>query len=826
MQPGGVYAMSPDINQIPAMMIERVEVLTGGASATYGADAVAGVINFILRQVQGLEVSAGISGYQHDNRNKYIQGLMDEQGFDYPTGNTGIDGKAYNINIVFGRDFADGRGNATAYANWRKNDALQQGSRDYGSCALDQYGTACGGDSWATEVPNFWIAPLTDNFGPNSYDHELAAFLVLQPDSSLALDDWGNPSNRYNYAPIVYYMRPDERWSLGAFIDYEINQHAVVYLETMAFDDHTESQLAESGTFFAEPYPLLQSNTYFPETFRQSLQEFWPGEDDFGIYIGKRNTEGGPRVFSMDHSSFRIVAGIKGMLGGEWNYDISYLNAQTDSSSTFSNDLLSTSVARAVDSRLCEPDPSCIPYEVFTYGGVTREAADSLSATGKTSAKTETEVFQAYVTGSTGWGLPAGDILAVAGYEYRKVGFERVADRLFQEGLLLGQPTPIDNLEGRYTVNELFVEANVPLLADRAFARNMTLDLAYRYSDYNTTGGNSTYRIGLDWQALDWLRARSGYNRAVRAPNIGELHSLRELGGFGDQDPCAGSEPYYSFEQCARTGVTAEQYGNIDKMPWAWLNALYGGNPELEPETADTLTAGLVFDVSDSMRLSLDYWDIRIEGVIEGIQPHVALYQCAQKGLLCDLVRRGPAGTLWKTNESYVIATYWNLGDMHSKGVDAAWAWSPGDHWSLNLIGTYYLKKETTTIPDNPDTSWDCAGLAGVRFGIYCPVTPKWRHTASVNYDSNSFWAITGRWRYYDEVTYIGTYSLIADDNLGAQNYFDLNGILRFKETHDLTLGVNNILDEEPPLVGMAVETRGIYDSLGRYLFMQLTLRW
>lgn len=827
MQPGGVYTMSPDINQIPAMMIERVEVLTGGASATYGADAVAGVINFIMRRVQGVEVSAGISGYQHDNNNRYIQGLMDEQGFDYPTGNTGIDGKAYNVNIVIGGDFADGRGNATVYANWRKSDALRKSARDYSSCALDRYGTACGGSSWATEVPNFWIAPLVEGgLGPYGYDYESEAFLVLQPDSSLALDDWDNPSNRYNFAPINFFMRPDERWSMGAFVDYEINQHAAAYLETMGFSDHTESQWAESGTFSIEVYPLQLSNDYFPDNFRASLREYWPGEEDFGIYIGKRNTEGGPRVYTMDHTSFRIVAGLKGLLTDAWRYDISYMQAKTSSSSSYMNDLYGPDIAIAVDSRLCEPDPTCIPYEVFTYQGVSEEAADNLSATGITSASTGTEVIQAYVTGNTGWGLTAGNILAVAGYEYRRVDFDRQADQVFQDGALLGQAEPVYDLAGDYSVHELFVEANIPLLAERSFARNMTLDLAYRYSDYSNYGGSSTYRLGLDWQVSDWLRVRTGYNRAVRTPNISELYALQVFDGFSDEDPCAGAEPLYSFEQCARTGVTEEQYGQIAVGPWDWLNAVYGGNPELGPEKADTLTAGVVLDVSDSMQLSLDYWDIRIEDVIEAMQPHVALYQCALQGHVCELIRRGPDGSLWRSNDAYVIGTNWNLGDLHSTGIDVAWAWSAGDHWRLNLIGTYYLKKETTYIPNNPDTTWDCVGLAGVRAGNYCPATPKWRHTASVNYNSTSFWSITGRWRFYDKVTYIGRHSLIAQDELGTQNYLDLSASLSFMETHDVTFGVNNILDREPPLVGQAVDTRGYYDPLGRYLFAQLTLRW
>ena len=157
LQPGGIYSNAPDINQIPAALVERVEVLTGGASATYGADAVAGVVNFIMKSdFEGLEVNAGISAYQHDNSNKYIQGLMDERDFEYPTGSSGFDGESYNFDVTLGGKFADGDGHAVAYVVYRKNEELRQEARDYASCALSSAGTGCGGSANAI-IPNFII---------------------------------------------------------------------------------------------------------------------------------------------------------------------------------------------------------------------------------------------------------------------------------------------------------------------------------------------------------------------------------------------------------------------------------------------------------------------------------------------------------------------------------------------------------------------------------------------------------------------------------------------------------------------------------------------
>jgi len=265
MQSGGVWTEAPDINQIPAFMIERVEVLTGGASATYGADAVAGVVNFIMRDFDGVEIQAGIGAYQHDNDASYIQGLMDNANFTYPTGSSGLDGKNYNFDIAMGTDFADGRGNATAYISWRQNDELKQEARDFASCALNDEGTVCGGSGNAI-IPNFIIAGVDADGGFDWTDYVLR---TLQPDSSLA-DQWA--TNRYNYNPVNHFMRPTERWAAGAFLDYEINEHAVVYMETMLAYNETKGQIAESGTFFNEPYFLPLDNPLFPANYRASLE--------------------------------------------------------------------------------------------------------------------------------------------------------------------------------------------------------------------------------------------------------------------------------------------------------------------------------------------------------------------------------------------------------------------------------------------------------------------------------------------------------------------------------------------------------------------------
>jgi iron complex outermembrane receptor protein len=836
MQPGGLYTNCPDVNQIPAQMIERVEVLTGGASATYGADAVAGVVNFIMRKVDGVELGMNWSGYQHDNDNSYIQGLMAARNFTYPTGDSGIDGEAYSFDLTMGGDFAGGRGNASAYLVYRTNDPLRQEARDYSSCALNDPGTACGGSANAA-VPNFNVygveADGTINFDLSPISG--TDFYTLQTDSSLQPYDG---SNVYNFAPVNFFMRPDDRWSGGAFLDFEINEHAIAYAELGFANDDTRAQIAESGTFFAFPYTMSIDNPLFPDTFRASIEQNYPGYDQVALYIGKRNIEGGPRTDILSHSSFRAVGGVRGAINESWDYDVSYLYAQTNSESIYINDFYANNVPPTInaDGFSCGPDGTggggCIPYEVFTYNGVTPAAAAGLSETGKIGAQTSTTVMNAFVTGDAGFGLPAGDIALVAGYEYREEVFERIADLVFQDGLLLGQGGPTPSVLGKYSVDEFFAEANVPLLSDMPFAQNLTLDLAYRWSDYTTTGSTNTYRIGADWQAADMLRFRAGYNRAVRAPNVGELFLAQNLGLWNGVDPCAGTTPQLSEAACLNTGMTSAQYGNVSLSPASQYNALYGGNPQLQPEEADTLTFGVVIDATDSMQFSVDYWDIEITDVIDNIDPELIVNQCAMTGdpAFCGLVVRGPAGNLWQGQSGYVIATNINLGERHWEGIDAAWAWTTdgwGGTWKMDLIGTYMLTKEETPIPTIPTSAFDCVGLINVQ----CFPTPEWRHVFTTTYDSNEWWAVTGRWRYYKDVFYDGTVDQIANSNIGNEQYFDVSAVFRFMDTHDLVVGVNNILDESAPLVGGSLATNanaisGFWDTLGRYMFADVTFRW
>ena len=832
MQSGGAQIVAPDVGQIPTIALDRVDVLTGGASATYGGDAVAGVVNFVTRKMDGVEIRAGWSGYRHENDNGYIQSALDARNFDYTSGTEGPDGENYQIDFIMGSDFADGKGNATVYGTWREQKELRQEARDYSAGALTGSATGVGGSANAI-IPNYFIAPtVVGGQGPagtngRAYDYSQEFFGNITPDGGLA--PWDG-TNRYNYAPVNHFLRPIEQWSVGAFAEYELNEHFTPYFETMFASNTSRAQIAESGTFFVEAYILDLDD--FPEPFQAALvDEFGAGYDEFGVYVGKRNVEGGPRSDNTSHDAFRVVTGLKGDINDAWSYDVSYLYANTRSTSTYVNDFFAPKIRKNID-----PDTADILYDVFTYQGVTPEQAAGLGGVGILNGNTSTEVLQGFVTGDL-FSLPTASepIKVVVGYEWREENFERLSDTVFEEGQLLGQGGPTPSLVGGYNVTEFFGEANVPLLD------SLALDLAYRYSDYSTVGGQDTYRLGLDWQPVDLARFRVGFNRAVRAPNVSELYTVQNLGLWAGVDPCGGiiatgESPEYSAAQCANTGVTAAQYGNISLSPADQYNQITGGNPDLQAEEADTITLGVVLTPTDDLSISVDYWSIEIEETITGIGAENIVRQCAENGLFCDSIVRSGSGSLWQGETGYVLNAGLNGGKDTWEGVDVAGTWTKdalGGTFDVRLVGTYMLTKETE-IP--AAETYDCTGIISSR----CYASPEWRHTVTASYDSNSFWAVTARWRYFGGIDYDGGLTNGKSDGVdtivqgevdSGESYLDLNATFRILDNTEILVGINNILDEEPPLVGGSLSSNanavaGFYDTLGQYMYAQATFRF
>lgn len=824
LQPGGVYSQASDINQIPTALIKRVDVLTGGGGTVYGADAVAGVVNFVMNDdFDGLQVNVGAQGFQHNNSNDYIQELMDRRNFDYPDGGSGIGGNSYNIDITAGGDFADGKGHVTVFGMWRRNQAMLQGERDYGSCALNGAGTVCGGSETA-ENPNFYV------YDP-AFEQEL--LYTLDPNSNFIPGGQAN-GNVYNFAPINYFMRPNERFSVGSFVDYELSDDHRFYMETSFMHDQTRAQIAESGTFFAQGYRMDYNNPYMNEsqfnTIQQGLGQ--TADDEFIMFIGKRNVEGGPRTDILEHNSFRIVTGMEGALNEAWSYDVSYQYGSTSSSSSYVNDFFLPSIGPrvgAIGEGACDDD--CLPYDVFTFGGVTPEQAQQLSGTAILNGETTQVVYNGFITGEFDFSLPSSDlpVAAVFGFERREVEFSRLSDTLYEEGQLVGQGGPTESISGGFDVNELFGELSVPLLNDVALADSLILELGARFSDYTTSGKENTFKTALDWNFAGDYKFRASFDRAIRAPNVGELFAGQSIGLWGGNDGCAGSDPTFSAAECALTGVSASQYGSISPSPANQYNQFAGGNPNLGPEEADTLTLGLVGNPFEDFNFSIDYWDIEMDQVIGVVGAQRTIQICAETGdpAFCDNIQRNAAGSLWLGQDGLVVNLSDNIGGRRFRGIDTSVNYNMdlGEGLlSFSINGSLNLEKTFKPLTSDSSLDYDCSGTVSVD----CFAQPEWRHVASAVYDMGDF-AFTARWRYFGEVDYTESTDQLVADGISAYSYIDLSGNYIVNENVSVTAGVNNVFDKAPPLVGGTLSSNantvaGFYDTLGRMLFVNARL--
>ena len=810
---GGAYGESADTNQIPTAMLERVEVLTGGASTVYGADAVAGVVNFVMRKdFDGVELNIGTSGFMHDNDNSYVAGLMDAKGFDYPKGGDGVDGQADTIDLVMGSSFADGKGQATAYVTWRKGSELRQGARDYSSCALNSTGTSCGGSGNAI-VPNFYISQRN---AAGTLDWDTFEYWTLDSGSNFVPSD----GNIYNYAPINHFMRPDEKWSFGTMMDLQLNDSTELYAEIMATDYNTKAQIAESGTFFAEEYYIDYDSALLNDSQRTALTDTWglASGDDFAVYIGKRNVEGGPRASVMTNASFRIVLGARGEVQG-WDYDVNYQKNSVDSSVTYINDFFAPNISAALQAAT---------YDVFTYQGVTSEQASGLTGTAMLRADLSTEIFYAQMSRDTGFSLPTTDsnISVAMGVENRKMSYDRDSDTVFEEGQLLGQGGATKSIAGSFSVTDVFLEAAIPVI------ENLDMELGFRSSDYSTSGNHNTYKVGATYSPSEMVTLRTGYNRTIRSPNITTMFAPQNQGLWAGSDPCAGDAPTYTAAQCALTGVTAAQYGNIVASPASQYNALYGGNTELDPETADTISFGIVANPVEDLTLSVDWWSVALEDAIGSVAASTSIKECAENGntALCSLINRGNAGTLWLGTSGYVTSTDTNLGEVNFAGVDVAATYGMalgGGDLSLKLMGSKSLEKEVLVLPGVETTRYDCNGIAN---DDQCTgPNMDWRHTLTANYSKDD-WTVGAAWRYFGKVDYKGTAdTLAAAGALDAVNYIDLNGSYTLNENVSFSAGARNLLDKETPMVGGGLNpdnanSYGNYDVLGRYIYADVTI--
>ena len=829
-----------DPSIIPAAMIKRVDILSGGASAIYGADAVAGVVNFVLDDnFEGISANFGYSAYQHNNDNKEIQALNSAAGFSFPTGNSGLDGVSRSADIVMGGSFADNRGHAVGWLTMRKNDALYQGQRDYSSCAVYYDEAQCGGSGTADPA----------RFVVNKY---AGGGVIPWPAGTNNNYVWNgskyvNGRNVYNYAPINFYQRPDKRVTAGFMANYEVNEHFTPYVEAMFLQRTSDMQIAESGAFGSTI--LVDCANPIIGTLCGDAGVTTP---EARVALWKRNVEGGPRAHSSDDKTSRITVGTRGNLLGSWTYDVAGVFGKTSTTDIGRNDFLISRIAAAAlgcTSARYGTFPGCKPYGIWN-DTITGEAAQAMAGTSFAIYKTTYKALSADINGELNFGFPSADgenIGLAVGLERRDYSYATEYDGDSKAGNFAGAGAADLPVNASNSVTDLYAEAALPIFVGGGMFNRLDASLGYRYSSDDTSGKYDTYKLGLSGMFFDnKLLVRSGYNRAVRAPGLNDLYYPQRIALSGSgTDLCAGpaAKLNYSAAQCAKAGVPTSAYGLVPKNAANQYNQRSGGNPNLAPEIADTYTVGFAFEPIKNLNMSLDWYDVKIKGAIAGIGYNTIQILCMEQDLYCNLIKRDASagqydlfqGTSVDPSVGHIINLPGNVGLYRRSGFDTSISYSfdlgPG-RVRTSLAGNYVLKDFTQSLAGQSSTAYDCKGLVNDTFNCQ---TPKWRHIASARYSWDRY-DVGMRWRHVGGMDYNDVDGTPLSDviwlgtGVKAFNYLDLSGSVNIGPAV-VTLGLNNVFDKEPPFSGDSglsanANALGGYDQVGRYVFGSISVKF
>ena len=811
---------SVDLNSIPVALIKRVDVLTGGASAVYGSDAIAGVVNFIL-----------------DDR---FVGLRAD-GSSQVTSRG--DGRQQDASLTAGFKLGD-RGNVVAYGGWSKRQGVQYADRPRNARVLDSKDLVTDAGS--------------SNTNPTVFDLANGDQVQVRPDGSLSPD-----LQLYNYTPVNYAQLPFEKQNALVLLRYDLTDKIEAfgrasYARTKV--TITTAPTATAGyTFNVDP-----SNPFLTAAERATF--FGPnavindgsgvGDDPTAragtsqIGIRRRITETPGRIEKRDTKVYQFVGGLRGSFGEGYKWEVFAQYANNKRTHQLNNDLSYSRVAQALDvvagpggaPQCFDPSNGCVPLNIFNVRTLTPAELAFVLANGAETTKTTQFVVGGNLAGDIGflrtpWAShPAAFAI---GAEYRREKGSTRVDAAYGSGDLIyyGQG---QNIAGKFDVKEIYAELKMPLVDDRPFARSLGLEGGLRYSHYSTAGTVWSFKGGGDWSPVEGLRFRGIFQRAVRAPNLYELYSP-VVGATGSLniDPCAGANVSAQVAAvCVAQGAPARSIGNIPAPISGQINIFSGGNPNLKAEKSDTFTAGFVVNPARlrNFSLSLDYYSIRINNAITQVSPQSVISACFNNpdptSAACTSIRRNTLnGSLSGNLQFGVPSVNGNISVLSTSGIDVAAGYRHGPrdgfHYATSFAGTYVRSYKKDGI--------QCAG----RFGSACsPIEPiaKWKHLADVTLAYGPVSLLT-RWRFLGVVKQdesrltvdpdTGETGLIKRNRIPAFSYFDQTAAWDVNDKFEFRLGVQNLFDKKSPIVGDTVGNDAnaggtfpnTYDVLGRTFF-------
>ena len=887
---------SIDLNTLPDALIGNVEVITGGASTAYGTDATAGVVNFRLRNIEGLTLSSqyGVSEYG--------------------------DGEQFRATVTAGQRFAEGRGRAMVSVDYSQREPALQSDRPFNITRTPQNGTATldsgamlfpGNAPSAAVVNNLFrnvygTSPITGSAtytGQLGFNLDGTLFSHVTPVGNYFVENYRDPETDTQYIagsrkqlnfgwPNSQVVNTNDRVTVFSKLDYDVTDNTSVFAQATftSYDALTFfNPTLASGAAYALSAPV--TNPFLTPDARLILASRPNPNGDFTFQ--KAFTAAGDRLQTNTYDVYQIVLGADGVLPyRDWTWDTFASVGQTKTNNIQHGALSKSAVVNllydpfggAGGSRM-EYDPvtgasvGMVAYPVLCEGGANFFGNHALSQscmdymTRRTSNTNEMKQRVAELNLQGGlFNLPAGEVRVATGLGYRYNSFQYNSDELYNiPGVgsdILGYSV-LRPSGGNTSVSEIYFEALVPILKDMPMAREVNMNLGYRYSDYSSVGGVSAYKVDVDWSVIDSLRLRGGYNRSVRAPSVGELYAPESSGSTGigspsaatpfGGDPCDVRSGYRGgFGQsganaakvealCAAMGVPAGvlptyQFGSTQVF------ALTGGNPNLQEETTDTYSIGAVIQSPFSSPLleristSIDWYAIEVTGAVGNLPIIQTMENCFNlnganptydvNNYYCQVMgKRNPTtGFLFEPGQPAL-----NLGAFKVSGVDLQIDWSfdladvglPASAGSLSLgtVVSYVDKFEIQNLPGGP--SYNYAGSRGTAVEEGAGLAhPDWKANTTLAY-TRDWLNISLRWRHTAAMISAEQVRNAASTTRGVDSYdvFDLNGRFTLPKDLSVRVGVSNLLNETPPQVGnFAGSYDGQnYDTLGRYYSISVT---
>ena len=840
-----------DLSSIPDALVERVEIMTGGASAVYGSDAIAGAINFILKDdFEGLEFG-------------YYLGETDKS-----------DATTQKFDLTIGGNFADGRGNAVVSVSYTDRGEIFFADRDYSAISLfESGGTLVPGGS--SNLPGTRLtlsaAQLASLNGIN-FDPTTACPGTI---GGVRFGEQGvvvpycDPEDRFNFAPLNYLLRPLERIQISTIGHYDINDNVTAYTELFYMNNRNEWQQAPNagglqtsgaprGDYLIPDFAI--NPVLFPAT-RQFLidnpQLFDPDGDGTAVIqgTGRRSVETGPRNYKYDRNSFNTTVGLKGDFeagGRTWSWDtfFQFQHAKTDEDIAGQLSQLRLSLGSDVTVDPAAPGGvrctnefvGCVPVNFLGLNSVTPEAAAFISPNHGETDVLERQVIGGFISGEL-FELPAGPVAVGIGFEDREDNYDFRPDTAAQGGEF-GDPEP--PIEAGIDLTEFFAEARVPILAGAAMADYLGLELAVRTSDYSTIGNVTTWKAGVEWAPNDWLRFRGMFNQAIRSPNLDELFDTVTIGFTGGDDLCdfnfAPADPAHAAairDECVLQGVDPADIDTFVHLG-VGFGIRSGGNPNLEEEEADTFTVGAVISPPflEGLNLTIDYYDIEITNAINQLTAQEVVNSCFRIDNLdhnsetCQAINRFGNGQI-----DFVDARSLNVASITATGLDfqADYSMDLGNALDflgpatldLRLIASWGFENEKVAEPGQPGQ--DCLGIFGgtcSSFNDY--IQPEYKYVFNAGYNTGEL-SSRFQWRHIPSVSLqAGEANPIKSGS--AVNYLDLNFDYTFADRYTVFLGIDNLTDEEPPIFGFSIAGDAnvdisLYDVIGRRYFGGVRVR-